>query len=342
MEKMKEPRLINRSVLIRTLFVFTVILLSFLSLSTIAQSTTANQNIDFLQVAADEDLQTIINNARAHQTLQLLPGIYTQQLRITKPLTITSSNPETTIISATTLPNQPAISITADDVTLKNLTIQNNADGIYTTAIRITAENTMITNCIIHHTPVGIAIWTSNNTITQSRFHHCADEGIVLLTTSYSPCRNNIISHCTFTHNCDAIELQQSTHNQIINCTMTHNTHSGIDAIIKNNDHNIISSCTITDNQVHGIYLSSSSNNLISSCHITNNTDGNIIQPNSFHNTILNQSHLTQQKNLLLEQNSIERQTPSSVLSLIKQKITSIQLQIINMLQTFLSFHSPA
>lgn len=313
-----------------TLFLFIAFFL--LTISTITKAAA----ISPIQVRPADNIQQLINDASKFQTLILSEGTYNQSFTINKPITLLGKNPQNTIINTSTLPNQPAISITADQVNIQNLSIVNTASGIYTTGIRITAEHTLIKNCIIHHTPVGIALWTSNNTITQTRFHHCADEGIVLLSTAYSPCRFNTISHCIFTNNCDAIELQKASHNVIKNCTMTYNTHSGIDAIIADNNHNIITNCNISNNTVHGIYLAHSSNNLIASCTIQHNTDGNIIQTPNYQNTVLKSSEQTQ--NQIIDSNKQLSQIPpqSIMLSNIQNKIQNICLLILTALQNLL------
>ncbi len=303
----------------------------------------APQSINPILINPTQNIQSLIDNASPYQTLILQSGTYTQSFKITKPLTITGTDPQSTKIKACTLKNQPAIRIQAKHVTIKNISISNTAPGLYTTGIRITASNTHVDHCIIHHTPVGIAIWTSNNTISNTRFHHCEDEGIVLLNTSFAPCENNTISSCIFTDNCDAIELQRSSDNLIKNCIMKNNTHSGIDAIIDQNNNNIILNCQITKNQVHGIYFAYSSNNILSNCTIQQNTHGNIIQnPPSNHATytILNSTlfHILPPYQSISEQNSNQDQSiPTNLLSFVQQKIEDLKLSVIILFQRYIN-----
>jgi parallel beta-helix repeat protein len=58
---------------------------------------------------------------------------------------------------------------------------------------------------------------------------------------------------------------------------MNKNTHSGIDAICKNNNYNQIENCTIMNNEVHGIYFSSSQQNIIKNCYFFNNSENNVV-----------------------------------------------------------------
>ena len=72
--------------------------------------------------------------------------------------------------------------------------------------------------------------------------------------------------------------MQHASNNRIINCNILNNTHSGIDAIVQQNNNNIIYNCIISNNSAHGIYLSDSHNNIIIKCRIYKNKDGDIIQ----------------------------------------------------------------
>jgi nitrous oxidase accessory protein len=276
------------------------------------------------------DIQSLIDEANPFDTIILPPGIYNQTLIISCPLTLTGISPSTTVLQVHSPMNQAAITIQSEQVTIRNISIINSGKGLYTTGIRALANNTSIESCNIHHTPVGIALWSSYNTISNCSFLHCSDEGIVLLNTSFSPCGYNTIMDCSFLYNCDAIELQQSSHNTITNCTMKYHTHSGIDAIKNNNNHNVITKCTISDNQVHGIYLSHSSYNIIASCSLENNVDGDIIQTPKTTNTVLYKIPSVNESDILSQSPTTP---PQSWPNLIKQKIQHMRLLLITCLQ---------
>ena len=261
--------------------------IALLQILPFASASPSDYSKDSIIVTPQDCLQNIIDNAPEYATIYLSPGTYTEQFTINKPLTLRGHSKETTHIIVTTKQNKPAITISETGATLQNLSITNNGPGIYTTGVRIIASQTTIYNCHFYNTPVGIALWSSNNTITYTSFTNCTDEGIVLLSSSYQKADNNTIQFCTFTNNCDGIELQKSSYNTITNCLFKQNTHDGIDAIGNDNNHNIIANCTILDNNVHGIYFSQSNNNRIQNCIISNNTDGNVyFMPNSPTNTI--------------------------------------------------------
>jgi parallel beta-helix repeat protein len=277
-----------------------------------------------------DDIQTALNSADPYDIITLIPGTYNQTLTIRCPLTITALDPTNTIIHATSQPNQAVITINAEEVNINNITVINEASGLYSTGIRVLKGKAHIDNCIIKNTPVGIALWTSQNTISNSYFYHCDDEGIVLLNTTYAHCSYNKIIHCRFLYNCDAIEMQGSTHTMILNCTMKYNTHSGIDGIKQGNNHNFIYHCTIRDNRVHGIYLSQSSNNLVISCAFHNNTDGDIIESTNTSNTIITNltTHLEQDSS-----NSLQSSYRNMLVSLIQERLHNIRSVFVSTIQ---------
>ena len=235
-----------------------------------------------------DDIQEVIDSIDPLSTVILTKGIYNQSFTIFKEIKMIGEDHLETIINVTTEKNKPAITISYPYVNLSNITIQNNGPGLYTTGVRIISENTTIHNCIFNNTPIGISIWSNNNTIQKNTFIKCSDEGIVILSTSFSTANNNKIIQCLFKQNCDAIELQRSCNNLIQDCIMVNNSHSGIDAIDKDNNMNIIKNCTIENNAVHGIYFSQSNENQIINCKFKNNIDGDVVTPNSYNISITN------------------------------------------------------
>jgi parallel beta-helix repeat protein len=283
-------------------------------------------------------IQDIIDNANSNTIILFSPGTYNQTFHIAKQMTITSLDPSRTFINVTTDQNKPAITVSAYHVQISNMTIQNNGPGLYTTGIRILKDNVTIQHCIFQNTPIGISIWSNNNIIDENTFLNCSDEGIVLLSTAYSTANNNTIINCIFKGNCDAIELQKSCYNSIINCLMVNNTHSGIDAIMKDNNHNIVSNCTISHNKVHGIYLTNSNDNRILHCVIEYNADGNIVTPNSENITITKPLLKTVSYTESTAENQIGEPVISNQKSNNNQRtIFSILINIIIKIHTFFS-----
>jgi parallel beta-helix repeat protein len=210
--------------------------------------------------------------------------MFPEILLIDKPLHLIGHEAGSTIIAPVSSPNGYAISITAPNVTLTGLEITNQGPGLYTTGVKINAPNTTLENCTIHDCPVGIAIWSPQNTITNCDFYRCNDEAIVILGTHTALCYGNHIRWCTFTSNCDGIELQYTAHNTVERCQFTNNTHAGIDAITQSNQANVITWCSFSGNKGFGLYLAGSTDTTISDCVFA---DDPLTLVRSSHNTLL-------------------------------------------------------
>ena len=229
-------------------------------------------------------IQKQIDSAPEGSTIFLKSGDYNEVISINKKVILQGENKDSTIINPISEKNKYAIRLGSPGIVIKNLSISNGGPGLYTTGIKIISSNVIIENCNIYDTPVGISIFTSENIIENCEFWGCKDEGIVLIGTSFSDCKGNIISNCNFHDNCDGIELQYAKENKIINCEIFDNSHTGIDAISQENDRNEIINCKIYNNSVHGIYLHSSSDNIISGCMFSNNNNGHIFEAKSSQN----------------------------------------------------------
>jgi len=281
-----------------------------------------------------DNIQNSIESLDPLSIIILTKGIYNQSFTLFKEMTIIGEDPLETIINATTEKNKPAITIANPYVNLSNITIKNNGPGLYTTGIRIIDENTTIHNCIFKNTPIGISIWSNNNTIQKSTFINCSDEGIVLLSTSFSTANNNKIIQCLFKQNCDAIELQRSSNNLIQDCIMVNNSHSGIDAIDKDNNMNIIKNCTIENNAVHGIYFSHSNENQIISCKFKGNIDGDVVTPNSNNISVINATKsLPSISDKIIYEISVEKEIESKEYQ--KTQTITIMSQILQSIKQF-------
>lgn len=277
-----------------TLILGTIILtLTLTSIPTHA-TTTTRQTI----ITTGTSIQHAIDTATPGDLLLINPGTYTEPLTITTPLTLQATTPDTVHIIPTTTCYY-TITITAPHVTLNGLTIQNPSPNRYATAVSLCAPHTTITTCHFQNTSLGIACWAPNTTITTSTFTNCHDEGIALLGIPDTPLTHILITDCTFTQNCDGIELQCTSHTQIHHCTFTNNTHAGIDAINTDNNNNHITNCQFTANQL-GIYLANAANTQITSstfttspAYFTHATDNDLTNCNLDHLTLQDRTTLT-------------------------------------------------
>ena len=282
-----------------------------------------------------EEYQTIkekINNALEGSIIHIKSGTYSEIINIKKKITLIGESKDTTIINPISEKNKYGIRLGAPDITIKNLSISNGGPGLYTTGIKITSSGVKIEDCKIYDTPIGIAIFTSNNIIKNCEFWGCKDEGIALIGSLYSDCKNNEIRNCIFHNNCDGIELQYSSENTIINCEFFDNTHSGIDAISLSNDKNIISNCKIYNNNVHGIYLHSSSDNQIIDCIFFNNKDGNIVECKNSQNNVIKNSNNEYQENNIMER-------LINFLKLFQKRYPKVRVILISIFDSYQNLH---
>ncbi len=272
-----------------------VLILNIFAITNITAISVIQPNNITVNKNGKQDYKTIqesIDNAPEGSTILVKSGVYNEILNIKKKITLLGEDRNKTIINPISEKNKYGIRLGSPGVIIKNLSITNGGPGLYTTAIKITASNVQIEDCNIYDTPVGIAIFTSGNTIKNCEFWGCKDEGIALIGTSFSDCKENKIINSQFHDNCDGIELQYSSENSIIDCEFFDNTHTGIDAISSENDRNEIINCKIYNNSVHGIYLHSSSGNQITECMFSNNKDGDVVEvKNSQNNEIINSFH---------------------------------------------------
>ncbi len=280
---------------VRAVAIITIVFLilsSALIINTSAKILKENSKQNLIIVDKTDDsnynsIQEAINDAKIGSTVYVKSGIYEEIIDIRKNINLVGEDRKSTILCPISNKNKYAVRLGAQGIKINNFKITNRAPGLYTTGIKVISSNVEIDACNIYETPVGIAVWSEKATIKNSEFRNCVDEGIAFLGWKGHECNYNKVINCVFLDNCDGVELQYSSYNEIRDCRFINNTHTGIDAIASSNNNNKIINCEIKDNRVNGIYLSSSSDNEIIDCEITNNRDGNIrMNKNSHRNEI--------------------------------------------------------
>lgn len=195
-----------------------------------------------------KSIQEAVDAAREGDTILVREGRYREIVRVYKGVTISGENVHTTILDPDGVKNSFAISVLAEGVVLRNLTITNGNEEKYTQGVKVISSHVKIISCIIRDVPFGISIWSSGNVIKGCVFSNCKDEGIVLVGSMQNRCSNNTIMNCKFYNNGDAIEFQYADHNVVSNCIIVNNTHGGIDTISSYSVKNSFINCTITNN----------------------------------------------------------------------------------------------
>ena len=233
---------------------------------------------------SDMPIQDAIDNATAGETICVKDGIYTENVDVTKQLTIRSENgADSTIVNALD-PNDNVFEVTADHVNIIGFTVKEAPDsfGIFLSGV----NNCTISTNIVSGNSQGIYLTNSiQNIIANNTAKNNGYNGIRLEDSNTNRITGNDASNNVNYH---GISLCTSNNNEIRNNIANSNHFNGI-GLWKSSDENIIANNTAKYNGKYGILLKYSNDNKI----IANNTakhNGNsgITLRNSNNNEIRN------------------------------------------------------
>jgi PGF-pre-PGF domain-containing protein len=219
------------------------------------QNINTSENFSSIQEAIDAP-----NTTNGH-ILEVAPGIFTENVKVNKSLTIRSfyGNPLTTIVQASN-PSDHVFNITADYVNISGFTIRNatvNAAGIYA----YNSSNNTMTNNIIISNLCGMFLQASNY--------------------------NNLSNNFVCSNSANGIYLSYGEGNSIIDNILSYNKYNGLNAEYANNNQILNNSANFNE-MWEGIQLISSNSNIISNNTAISNFDNGILLYNSNFNNIAN------------------------------------------------------
>jgi parallel beta-helix repeat protein len=225
------------------------------------QNLNTSETFSTIQAAID-DPQTL-----GGHVLQVAPGLYTENVHVTKSLTIQSfsGKPENTIVQAAN-PYDHAFTISANQAQISGFTIEEAAYGADGVRI-LDAANATITNNILRYNYVGIHLIHATGATIRNNYITNAlgfDYAAIRLDSSSN---YNTITENTANNNVRALIFYPfggGSYNTITNNHFDHNG-QGINVLgmFGPSDNNIISNNSVTFNDGGGIFLWSSSNNVI-------------------------------------------------------------------------------
>jgi parallel beta-helix repeat protein len=251
--------------------------------ATTVHNRNTGENFYAIQDAID-DSDTVDGNI-----IEVDPGTYTENLVVSKQLTIksTSGNPEDTIVQTTGVYGAGIFTVTANWVNISGFTVTGatgyNYAGIYLDGV----TNCNISNNNVSNNNMGICLSDSNyNTITNNvalDTTNTQSSGITLYSSSNN---NSITNNIASSGDNYGILLMYSDDNILIDNTLLDNTRDGI--VFDYSSNNRIMSNNVSHNGATGIRLDYSSNNTVTSNDVSYNNGAGIYLYRSNYTDIIN------------------------------------------------------
>jgi parallel beta-helix repeat protein len=132
-------------------------------------------------------------------TISVKPGKYQENIVITKPVSLTSQNKDTTITD--NLQNNPLLTISSDNVTITGFVVQNNGNfsgGAGEGIILDSAHNCSLIKNTVTNCYTGIFINNSSNNILKNNIIDNNYFGVVLQNSSENTLRGNSFNKNTY------------------------------------------------------------------------------------------------------------------------------------------------
>ena len=233
-------------------------------------------------------IQEAIDRAVDGGTVLVSVGTYYEQVVVRKTVSLIGENRNSTIIDGNR--TGTVIKITANNVTVRNFTIQKSGPYFPNSGVRLLFSNyTTIENNIIINNAEGIDLHNSNFTkIIKNIIANSTDMDGVYLSESLK----NWIEGNNITNNRYGIFLSESGDNTIIDNQIVGNRYWGIEVWGLESNYNVIGNNNVSNNGfahfvgLDGIYVDLSSNNVISCNTVSMNARDGVRFSRSSNNTV--------------------------------------------------------
>lgn len=234
-------------------------------------------------------VQAAINNADEGCTIFVHEGVYNENVVVNKTVSLLGENKEKTMIDGGD--SGMTVSILAENVSVKNFTIQGGGSNAYESGIFVGAFHGNVTdNIIVENSLFGICLNYSINTLVSANvIRQNKGDGIVLYNSYnntfvdntltgnkiglhlHSSDQNNISSNTLQENRLGGVGLVYSSGNWITNNSILRNTGNGI-ILDYSSDNNMLTGNTITATVGYGLMLASSSGNILRNNSMSTNT----------------------------------------------------------------------
>ena len=255
--------------LIKSVFLLVAILLLTNIFSVVIVGDQNNRYQEVINISDNKtyhSIQQAIDNASDGDSIFVNSGIYYENLKIDKKISLVGDENSTTIDGNGF---RDTIYISSDCVTIRNFNIINSGPSGGDSGIEIHGDLCNIESNIIQDNTIGIKLRDSNNcTISNNEIHSNKDYGIFLQSSD-----SNFISKNHVSNNRWGIFLfRSSDYNFVSNNEVLYNTHQGI--WISWSSNNNLKQNIVENNNQYGILVSGSYNTKISQNHIFSNGEG--------------------------------------------------------------------
>jgi len=233
-------------------------------------------------------IQEAIDKANEGDTIFVRATTYYEHVIVDKALSLVGENKDDTIIDGEG--TGTVVEIRANNVTLRNFTIQNADVGIW---LWYSHGSNLTGNIVSNNRQYGIFFggYSDGNIISDNTISHNSQYGVY-----FSSSTNSIFTNNTISNNDNGIYIWSSSNNIFAGNNFSENNDNGI--YIWSSSNNIFAGNNFSEN-INGIHLFHSSENVVSGNIVLNNNYG-IYVGDSDKNVILNSKASNNQRGIYL------------------------------------------